>query len=240
MKRYHKVALVFICLLTSCLFSPAALLAYTNFSDPGLWSNATSGTGFSAMPNGSQLDLIIPTDVYGSAGMVSNFTLSGDFDMQVNYSLGNWSNNNNVELGLAFWSKSQNYLMASMGRDDVSGNEYGSSINYPYHSVESYINTSDTSGLLRILRTGNSITCYYWHGAWQDLGGSVTDASLGQEGFIKLWGDDYNGTSGVGSVTVTFSNFSLSSVPVPPTILLLGGGLIGLGLVGLRRRIKKG
>ena len=239
-KMSYKVVLVAICLLSSCLVSAPAL-AVTDFSDTSLWTVVTEGTGFNAAPNANQLVLTIPTNTTGRAGVVSNFTVSGNFDMQVNYSLNTWPTNNQIELSLEF-SQSNGDLIAGIGRTDLGGNFYGSEIIYPNNDILNTVGTTDTSGQLRINRTGNTITCYYWDGTWETLA-LATDPALGQNGIIDLRGSETL-TPNVGTATVTFSDLSLvanpNAVPIPPSLLLLGAGLLGLGLPGLRRRIKKG
>jgi hypothetical protein len=232
-KMDFRMALVAVFLSSSCLFWAPSLLANTNFNDTNLWTTVSSGAGFVATPNGSQLDITVPTVSNGHAGVVSNFTISGDFDMQVSYSLVNWPTTDGIDVGLEF-SKTDGSLIAGVGRTDLSGDAYGTEI--PGYLAPITEATSDTSGKLRITRVGNTITTYYWlSGAWENFG-SATDDGLLIDGVVDLMA--YESTDPVSGVTVTFSDFS--QVPIPSTLLLLGSGLMGLGLPRIRRRIKKG
>lgn len=230
---HYKKALVAIFLLASCLFSAPDLLAYTDFSDANLWRISMHGTGFSATANTTQLDLTIPTDSTGNAGVISKFTVIGDFDVRVNYVLNTWPSNNGIGLSLGFHTLSGGAADAVIGRNENSY-VWTIQINPAYHEVYT-APTSDTSGALRLTRTNDTITAYYLNGAWQTLG-SATDAILAHDGIYTLLALETS-TPNVGTASVTFSNFS--QVPIPPTILLLGGGLVGLVLPGLRRRMKK-
>ena len=90
-----------------------------------------------------------------------------------------------------------------------------------------FVYTLDRSGKLRIARTGNTITCYYWNGAWQSLG-FATDATLAQDGIVDVGGAEYL-TPNIGTASVIFSNLFYnspvanftaipSSGPVPLTV----------------------
>jgi hypothetical protein len=235
-KVYFKMALVAFIVLASSLLSTPSLMAYTDFGDTNLWDIVQVGSGFSATANTTQLNVTIPTNSLGNAGVLSKFTISGDFDMQVAYSLVNWPNNNGVELEFGF-SKSNGDLIAGIGRNDLSVNSYGSEIIYGINDIFNSVATTDTSGALRITRVGDTITCYYLNGTWQTLG-SETDVALGQDGIVDIMGYFNTSIRDVGTASATFSNFSI--VPLPPTLLVLGGGVLGVGLPGLRKRILKG
>jgi hypothetical protein len=233
-RMYYKMALIAVFLLTSYLFSATSILASTDFSDSNLWEIVMVGSGFNATANTTQLNVTIPTDSLGNAGVLSKFTISGDFDIRANYSLGIWPSNNGIELEFGF-SKSNGDLIAGVGRSDLNANAYGSEIIYPGNDMMNSVATTDMSGALRITRFGDTITCYYWNGTWQPLL-FATDAALAQDGIVDLMGWE-SLTPNVGTASVTFSDYS--QVPIPSSLLLLSGGLLGLGLPRLRRRMKK-
>ncbi len=85
-----------------------------------------------------------------------------------------------------------------------------------------------TDGKFSILYNGSVVTTYY-DGA---LLGTFSPGWSGPQPFLIVGGDAPNGTT---SFEVT--KFKVSSVPLPPALLLLGPGL--LGLAALRRRFKK-
>jgi len=87
--------------------------------------------------------------------------------------------------------------------------------------------TSATGGQFSILYNGSVVSTYY-NGA---LLGTFTPGWSGPQPFKIVGGDNPNGTT-----TFTVTNFTVSSVPLPPALLLFGPGLLGLAAV--RRRFK--
>lgn len=72
-------------------------------------------------------------------------------------------------------------------------------------------------------------------GEWHSISYTFTAPYQGTDSYNPVWlvFEQNEGTPG----TLYFDNVSLSSVPVPPAILLFGPGLVGLAAV--RRRFKK-
>ncbi|MFA5111102.1 MAG: hypothetical protein WC443_06845, partial [Desulfobaccales bacterium] len=135
-------------------------------------------------------------------------------------------------------------LIAGVGRSNLSSfDSYLSEIIGPFFG---FAPTGDLSGKLRINRTGDTITCYYWDSvsmSWADIL-SHTDPVLAQDGIFDLrFGLHPDSIPGGLPVQIAFDNFQLQYdqlVPIPPTLLLLGSGLLGLGLSELRRKMKQG
>jgi hypothetical protein len=250
-KLYYKMTLVAVCLLSSCLFSAPALLAYNytftdNFNDNSMntnfWQLDTNGLPTINEVN-NQVEVSIPGNIVGEswAGYNSRLALRGDFDMQVDYHLITlpWPSNSGCSVELYLFS------IAFSNREDYInglGEVYEADI---INTPSAYVTTTDTSGTLRITRTGNTIDCYYMgSGGWVNTI-SFTDASLAQDEIFGFSAGGWPPNFGGQDLLVAFDNFQLQydelvPIPIPSSLLLLGGGLIGLGLPGLRRRIKKG
>ncbi|MGD0235727.1 MAG: PEP-CTERM sorting domain-containing protein [Syntrophorhabdales bacterium] len=97
--------------------------------------------------------------------------------------------------------------------------------------------TSVTQGELGLIYSGGMITTYYNNGTgWQQLG--APDSTAGWTGPLKFELDTTIDNSGSLTAVVQDVQFGNSTaVPEPTTMLLLGCGLFGLGIVG--RKIKK-
>jgi hypothetical protein len=253
-KLHYKMTLVVLFLLFSCLLSAPALLAYTgtisdNFNDnninTSLWQAFSSGTA-SVNEVNQQLEISLPGTSSGEAGYVSRCALRGDFDMQVDFTLLNWPSGNGTESGLELSTlPHRDNLIAGVGRSNLSSiDSYLSEIIGPFFG---FAPTGDLSGKVRINRTGDTITSYYWDTvslSWADIL-SHTDPVLAQDGVFDLvFGLNPDSMPGGFPVKMAFDNFQLQydqlvCIPLPPTLLLLGSGLLGFGLPGLRRRMKQ-
>ncbi len=138
-----------------------------------LW-NVGSGDGSGAtwaLQNG-QLVFTIPASAqtggqYNQVGPVwgSTCRFEGNFDARVDYQLLQWPRASGVILGLAAWIFRGSNFSGVTRTSGVSEN-YGGNIDGGYDSV----NTTDTTGTLRIARVNGMETTYYRaHGAWVKL-----------------------------------------------------------------------
>jgi hypothetical protein len=146
--------------------------------------------------------------------------ISGDFDAQVDFTLDTVTDTDRW----AVYISARSYKMLD---DDTCLNEVRASIEYdpnvganrvyggeirndgnPEHldGEGTYVTTSDSSGKLRIRRSGATAYCYYWNGAaWVEIeSGAIGDSDM----FIFLW--IYTGNENLPDIEVTFDNFSLS------------------------------
>jgi hypothetical protein len=236
----HRKTLAATVFLASCLLWATCALAYTgtitddfNAStlNSGLWE-VTSIGGPSIAQTSGQLQVTIPgssTSPLG-AGVQSRFTLIGDYDMQADFSLLTWPANNGIRVGII--------AIGAVERVGA-GAGYGEEYLAHFSNVLGRTVTVDLSGTLRMTRTGNTLEGFYLAGGlWQSLG-SEANAGFGANTKIALnaWtGDPFFGHQ---DATIAWDNFQVqytgveNLVPIPPTALLLGSGL--LGLVGWRR-----
>jgi uncharacterized repeat protein (TIGR01451 family) len=145
------------------------------------------GEGTTAVVANKRLEITLPASSGGSLymGMLeSNFSLAGDFDVQVDFNLLTWPPYNEAQVGLSI-AQAYNFSifrrsrgLYAAGRDEV------------YYTMimghETYVPASGTSGKLRMTRTGNKMEGFYWDGeAWQSVG-SYTDPYLGYPTTVNL------------------------------------------------------
>jgi hypothetical protein len=259
-RMYYKMALVGVFLLAISLLSASALLAYNyiitdDFSgstiNTSLWQNFSSGPGFDVNQVNQQLEITLPGTSSGSAGVAGQFALRGDFDMQVDFTLLTWPSLNGTEVGLGLNKPLSTDLIAGValfGDHTATDGTHYNQIYYSETSVE-FGSSNETdiaqggSGSFRITRTGDTIDCYYMGSTdWVKVAESTGLSLAGDAIFLLSCGLNPETTPGGFGVLVAFDNFQLQynqAVPIPSSILLLGGGLLGLGLPRLRRRIKR-
>ena len=137
--------------------------------------------------------------------VISKFILSGDFDVQIDYT-------NIVYPNIAGWSASfqcvnlVNSKIVQNTRRYDSGQKYHAEYNDgSWHTIAS-VATSDISGKLRLVRSGNSVTCYYYNSGWISLG-SYT--SFGSEATYFILNMAYYSPYTAG--TVDYDNFIINS-----------------------------
>lgn len=145
-----------------------------------------------------------------SADFVSSirrWCLQGDFDVQIDY--------------LNFTPVSGESVVSFGVVRNQGGNE-GSNIFYCYrHTSNLYyaariinggwanlgtVGTTDTSGKLRITRTGGVLQAYYWNGSWVALGASYSHANLSGDLYVEIIEQSNNG-----ELNVQVSNFQINS-----------------------------
>ena len=180
--------------------------------NPFWWTVDTSGGNCTvAITNGS---LVMTQGSIGQALLNFNFLLPGDLSATVDYSLLNWPNNNGERIG----------LRTSVGAvERISDNGFGGE-RYVI-DVTSTINTaptSDSSGTLKIQRTGTVTTGYYLHnGSWTQIG--ATDSHNSADCWISLSIWPAAITPGV---QVAFRHFSVTApgwTAVPPLAITQSG-----------------
>ena len=198
-----------------------------NAVNTSLWNAAAVGTGASFAEVNQRVEISIAGDASGTfgAGYGSVALLDGDIDVAVSFSVVDWpaTNGTRVTLQLAtaggnsYWEVER----VSGGGMDQFGEVYLTDFN---SSVGNFIPTTDTTGALRIARTGTVISAYYLAGGqWQFMRSS----DIGQRelflGFGAFSSDEFFGNQ---PVRIAFDN--LATVPLPATAIPLLTGLLSL------------
>ena len=183
-----------------------------NTLDLSLWTVSTAGTGPTASAAGGGVDLFMPAGAtqdsqrhYAGVTLTAKCKLTGDFDLQLDYSLISWPAKNSVRLGLVDGSGS---VQRTHNAGAVTENLYATD----FAGVETYVGTQDTAGRLRLTRVGTTTTGYYRsNGAWVKIG-SVAAPIEGTPYSISAW-TDYNDVL-KSDLKVNVNNFTI--VPSQP------------------------
>jgi DNA-binding SARP family transcriptional activator len=137
-----------------------------------LWNVGGDGAGDTWTLQNGELVFAIPASAqtggqYNQVGPVwgSMCRFEGDFDARVDYRLLAWPRASGVILGLAAWIfRGSNF--SGITRSSGASENYAGNVDGGYDSV----NTTDTSGTLRIARVNGMETTYYRaNGAWVKL-----------------------------------------------------------------------
>lgn len=234
--RVAKVALagLFLCLLP--LAASAQAVFIDNFNDnslnPNVWVSHSNGMPTLSETN-SRLEVTLPANSAGAffyADVQTTWRMTGDFDVQVDYTVLNWPASNGVRIGL---------IGAGAGVERISRGtgEYGGVEHYTTDiggTISSIVDV-DPAGTLRLVRTGTKIFGYYLDSEHWTLVGSGTCTA--DDTPLALSGWSQAAEFGRQDVRFAFDNFQVNSgqiVSEPATLSLLGLG----GLTLIRRRRK--
>jgi outer membrane protein assembly factor BamB len=217
--------------------SPGSPTPYDDFDDNAcddtLWNVIESGGPYVTETN-QRLEITLPADSSGdnfSAGYSGTHVLRGDFDIQVDYQLLTWPENNGVRMGLWIERAPSTCTVerASYGTSDgfTAGDHY--TTNFDDSILISA--TGDTDGKLRLVRTGSLFEGYYrnetsgdWVLSQRFQGGS---SSAGEATFmLKAWSHDYAFADDL--VVVAFDNFVINKGTVVPPGITPPAGVTGL------------
>jgi hypothetical protein len=165
--------------------------------NPFWWTvDTSSGNCTVAITNGS---LVMTQGSIGQAFLNFNPLLPGDLSATVDYSLLNWPYNNGERIG----------LRTSIGAvERISDNNFGGEMYVT--DVNSTINitpTSDSSGTLKLQRTGTVTTGFYLHnGSWTQIGSTDSHNSADCLISLSIW------PAGITpGVQVAFGNFTVTA-----------------------------
>ena len=193
-----SLALLAVLLILAPLSGVAASqLIYDDFDDnqidASLWSAYQGDPGPTVSENNQSVEIAYPSQLEGElfgAGYVSVCQLTGDFDIQVDYRLLTWPSANGVRVALVTDTGS------------VERTSFGNFPDFPDEPREVYLTnfndevsgiteTTDISGKLRQVRSGNTLSGYYLvEGNWaliHTAEGTTNDTSFG----LASWSHDY-------------------------------------------------
>jgi hypothetical protein len=162
---------VIVLLATNGGTPPASASAFESFDDNSLnsniWTASTLGSGGSLAETNQRLEMSLDSDGSGDpfgAVLTSNCQISGDFEVRVDYQLLTWPSGNGARLVLGtvdnFAGTSER---TSLGPNDVfqEGEYYVANFAFQGGGLAS-VATSDTSGSLRLTRTGDLLRAEYF------------------------------------------------------------------------------
>jgi hypothetical protein len=129
----------------------------------------------------------LPPSDNGYVGVGSLCGVSGDLDIRVDYTLlGDWTSSQGhwVQLFLASREDSETYSGIIVARAALG--THHTYARYQPSGGFAEEPTSDTSGRLRLVRTGSTVQAYYWNGGWLPIGGATTWLSGNAAVFLSL------------------------------------------------------
>lgn len=192
-----------------------------NHTNTELWTIDTSGIGPWVVETNKRMEVTLPSNSSGASFWgcyLSKFKLHGDFDMQVDYKLLEWPEANCTRVGLG---------ISGFGAIIRS---YGTSPTNPSISTDIYqvdfsgvpgmpidrVVTNDKSGKLRLVRSGDKITGYYyidsnWHSLYT-VPAPTDDRTL----VLSVWNHD--ACFSHQQVKIAFDNFIINSGQIVPAI----------------------
>jgi len=207
----------------SASWGQADCMFYDNFNDnsrdPNKWQDPWVSGGATISEINQRLEIAAPQSSQGmEVGLLSQLQLYGDFDLKVDFNLPVWPTPNGVSFGIWVFGSGIDCVVkrASYGPSDQGGQRevYHAYFSYQGGSeVETDIPTTDTSGKLRMKRTGNKVEMFYGkNGAWQLIDSKADDNLKGIVSF-GLGADSYQTLH---PVTIAFDNFLGIMIPPSP------------------------
>lgn len=191
-----------------------------NSQNQVLWTQFADGIGATVNETNGRLEVTISPNSSGldiAAGYLSNFYLRGDFDIQVDYSLLQWTNIGEGKLGLCATTAGVVERLYSLYYPNVD-------TYITDGGMSGYVVTNDTSGTLRVVRTGNLTSAYYYNSGSWCLVGSGTGAGDDTRVRLSAWTHDFC-YSHSAPIKIAFDNFTINSgtiggtVPEPSSIV---------------------
>ena len=150
-----------------------------------LWWVETMGDGVTSTVASNSLQITLPVSVGGTLYMglmAGAFTLSGDFEMVVDFDLLEWPSNNQAQIGLSINQANDFSIFRRSGSVNEGGEKYFTIIKGVYTELPA----SDLTGKLKMKRTGNTMEGAYLSGSDWIVVGSGTDPSLGADVSVHM------------------------------------------------------
>lgn len=231
--------------------APAALAdGYADTFDSGVisphyWTVETSDGSTLSAVNG-RLEMVQGSGPIVASGvhMIFNFPIVGDFTADIDYELLNWPANNYERVGISTGAPYTTPIAAVARVSDPNYPHQSSDFYASFHlatgvpnHVQSFVQTTDMSGRLRMERVGATISNYYWWSNSWVLLGSYTNAATQTGPIEHLTFGIWDFTSDTAGVKVAMDNFVLDApgtdippVPEPQDWALLAAGFVILAL----------
>lgn len=196
-----------------------------------LWRLAPDlGTGATAQVTNNRLEVTVAGYGYITFSSRPGFTLIGDYDIQVDFTLINWPTNNatQVSIGTSLAHETDTIwpqvTRANAPWDTGNGPEvYLTSMTY-FQDVK--LTGPTSSGTLRLVRTGNKVEGFYWDGTTWQSAGAGTDASYGARVAVNMWigpnGETYSGISAKAAFSNIRVNYTTLGPPFNSTPAIVG------------------
>jgi hypothetical protein len=174
--------------------------------DIRLWDVVISPSGVGTITEVNQrLEMFRLTTGVAYQGLQNKCTVTGDFDVQVDFTLASWTPQNFNTVRLAAMD-----LPGPFGIAGVYRNSYNNE-NYQLRTeagVVAEVSTTDSGGKLRLKRTGSIIEGFYWDGAQFIRIGSSEGSSESTRFLIDFTAPSDTSPSGL---EVTFDNFRINA-----------------------------
>jgi len=195
---------------------PVVDMVYDDFEDGYInrtrWQFFNGPTGSTVSEYGGRMMFFHPSTASGEwfgVGLNSRCELIGDFDIQVDYDLLIWPNGPENPDGGYFGNGIRTALYAAdagVERPSWEGHSPGDVYFFPGDDA---IPTDHTSGTLRLTRSGEEISGYYYDvGAWAFLG---TTVGSGGPTLFSLGSWSHDGAFVQEDILVAFDNFLVNS-----------------------------
>jgi DNA-binding beta-propeller fold protein YncE len=188
-----------------------------------LWNVVISPPGVGTITETNhRLEMVHTTaGVVSYQGLQSHCKVGGDFDVQVGFTLLNWpaQNFHTVRLG------AMDLPQGPVGIDGIYRNSYQNE-NYQMRAiggVVAEVTTTDSSGKIRLTRTGSTVQGYYWDGANFTLMGTSPTTTDDTRFLIDFTSPTLTSPAGV---AIAFDNFKVNvgSISCPRLLFTADGG----------------
>lgn len=177
-----------------------------NLPDSELWDILNDSQREPYIESGKLQFSLVGSSI-GTQRIISNFSLSGDFDIQIDweYVVKNNINRNICRMWIA---EEGNANLALLGREYTSTTDqynFNTKVNGSY-STATTPSTTDTLGKFRYVRSGTTLSAYYWNGSsW-----TLIDSRSFSSAILRIWLDMETSTS-VQDFVVNYDNFVINS-----------------------------